>query len=99
MVKQGAHGSTVYSLKEGDLTRLAVPACPEIAGLSIVDTTGAGDTFTAAYAVKSSQGFADEAAIEFASAAAYLTITKVGVADAIPTLESVTALLAQISKN
>jgi len=53
-------------------------------GLKVVDTTGAGDTFTAAYALSLSQ--------EFASAAAFLCITKLGAANAMPKLEEVNAI-------
>ena len=53
--------------------------------LKIVDTTGAGDTFTAAYAITSN--------LTFAQAAAFLCITKQGAAQSIPTLKEVNQLL------
>ena len=59
-----------------------------------VDTTGAGDTF-AGYAVAGlSQGLAVEKALLRASAAAALSTTKKGTADAIPDHATVEAFLA-----
>jgi sugar/nucleoside kinase (ribokinase family) len=50
-----------------------------------VDTTGAGDTFTAAFAVSGD--------LRFASAAAFLSTQKFGAAQSIPTVEEVQSLL------
>lgn len=58
-----------------------------------VDTTGAGDTFTAALAVALSEGKALEEAVCFANAAGALAVTKYGVVEAIPYRKEVDALL------
>lgn len=66
--------------------------------MKVLDTTGAGDCFTAALAVKlleyselSLEAF--KGAMSFASAAAFLTITKVGAMPSLPTLQEVTEFL------
>ena len=48
---------------------------------TVVDTTGAGDTFTAAYAVSRN--------LTFATAAAFLCITREGAAQSIPSKQEV----------
>ena len=75
-------------------------------GLELVDTTGAGDTFTAAFAVKLSEvtlskGTGQEAALNagdyqqcllFATRAAFLCISRFGATPAIPTRSEVEEL-------
>ncbi|CAG9335247.1 unnamed protein product [Blepharisma stoltei] len=68
--------------------------------LSIVDTTGAGDCFTAALAVKllergslHLEDFAE--AMKFASAAAFLSITKKGALESMPNRDAVEAFLTK----
>ena len=74
------------------IKRIKVPACKfsDHPGKSLVDTTGAGDTFTAAYAVNTAQqrksGTVDErAAMKYASTAAFISITRFGAMPALPT--------------
>ena len=50
-----------------------------------VDTTGAGDTFTAALATAVSEGATLKEAARFAAAAAALSVTRYGVIEAMPT--------------
>jgi len=54
-----------------------------------VDTTGAGDCFTGAFAVKMLEGANYEQSLEFANQAGFLCITKFGAGPAIPTIEEV----------
>jgi ribokinase len=81
LCKEGAQGATVMS-SHYEKHEDAFTATDK---LQIVDTTGAGDTFTAAYAITSD--------LRFAQAAAFLCITKQGAAESIPTLQEVNAFL------
>mmetsp|Transcript_5195 Transcript_5195/g.9555 ORF Transcript_5195/g.9555 Transcript_5195/m.9555 type:complete len:309 (+) Transcript_5195:1495-2421(+) len=67
----------------------------------IIDTTGAGDSFTAAFVVKLIESSSLDAAyiteaMEFASAAAYITITKKGTITAMPRRDEVSRLLGKM---
>lgn len=57
--------------------------------VEIVDTTGAGDTFTGAFGVAISEGQDLIDAIHFANCAAGLSITKMGAQKGMPTLDEV----------
>jgi ribokinase len=58
------------------------------------DTTAAGDTFNGALAVALAEGMALERALEFANAAAALSVTRLGAQASIPTRVEVNAFLA-----
>ena len=58
----------------------------------MVDTTGAGDCFTGAFAVQMLQGADYDKALEFANQAGFLCITKFGAGPSIPTLAELTAV-------
>lgn len=58
-----------------------------------VDTTAAGDTFNAALAVSISEGLSIERAIQYANAAAALSVTKRGAIDSLPTSKEVEVFL------
>lgn len=60
-----------------------------------VDTTGAGDTFAGYFAAGRDQGLSPQDALDWASAAAALKVTRQGTADAIPTAAEVAAFLAR----
>ena len=60
-----------------------------------VDTTGAGDAFSGALIAGLSGGSALEEAVEFANAAAAVSVTKLGVVEAIPTKTEVEAFLSE----
>jgi ribokinase len=72
--------------KHGELIAEAVP--PAVAA---VDTTGAGDTFTAALTVALAEGQEPSAALHFACAAGSLATTKMGAQSSLPTREEVDA--------
>lgn len=78
LVKLGAAGSILYA-PEGQMRQAAVQA-PKV-----VDTTGAGDCFTAAYALSILEGSDKQTALLFASAAASLCIRKKGAMPSLPT--------------
>ncbi|MBS4208896.1 ribokinase [Bacillus sp. FJAT-50079] len=62
-----------------------------------IDTTGAGDTFNGAFAYAISQNYPFEDAIEFANAAASLSVEKFGAQGGMPRLEDVKERLKIIS--
>ena len=60
--------------------------------VDVVDTVGAGDTFTAALGLKLAEGRAAPDAIEFACAAGALATTRHGAQPSLPTLDEVRAV-------
>ena len=58
-----------------------------------VDTTAAGDTFTGFYLMAALNGEGAKRALQIASAASGLAITRMGAADSIPTIGQVQAAL------
>jgi len=83
----GAKGAAL--LKAGK--RVAEAAPPEV---TPVDTTGAGDMFTAALTVALCEGMAPQAALEFANAAGSLAVSKPGAQPSLPLRAEVEALLS-----
>jgi ribokinase len=61
--------------------------------VEVVDTTAAGDAFTAALAVAHAEGFSPRESVEFANAAGAATCAQFGAQPALPTREAVEALL------
>ncbi len=59
-----------------------------------VDTTAAGDTFNAAFAVRLAEGASIEEAVRFANAAAGISVTRRGAQPSIPTREETDRFLA-----
>jgi ribokinase len=57
--------------------------------LKLVDTTGAGDCFTGAFAVKMLEGANYDDSLTFANQVGFLCITKFGAGPAIPSLSDV----------
>ena len=103
LFKLGSNGSALVWIdpESKELKRIKVAACrfEDYQGLSLVDTTGAGDTFTAAYAVTMAQqrknsGIAvdEQAAMKYASISAFLCITRFGAMPSLPTWQEVAAL-------
>jgi ribokinase len=67
-----------------------------IAGFSVavVDTVGAGDTWTAAFVTRLIEGVGPKGAARFANAAAAIAVTREGAQSSIPTREEVEQFLA-----
>jgi len=63
--------------------------------VKVVDTTGAGDTFTGGLATALTEGLDIEKALLFANHAAALAVTKAGAQPSVPTREQVEAFLAE----
>ncbi|CAI5515146.1 unnamed protein product [Closterium sp. Naga37s-1] len=68
---------------------------PVVPARIVVDTTGAGDTFTAAYAVALLSGSSDADALLFASCASSLCVQKKGAMPSLPDRAAVQALVQQ----
>lgn len=68
---------------------------PALSGLPAVDTTAAGDCFTAGLARSLAAGETAEQAVRFAGKAAGLSVTRKGAQPSIPTLEEVENLLSE----
>lgn len=83
----GADGVSVRARGTEELTLPAFKVDP-------VDTTGAGDTFIGTLIGALDQGEPTDKAARRASAAAAVSVTRPGAADAIPTAEEVTAFLS-----
>ena len=62
--------------------------------VSVVDTTGAGDTFTGYYLAERARGSTLGRALEVASAASAIAVTRAGAAPSIPTMAEVEEFLA-----
>ncbi len=66
--------------------------CPAV-NTSVIDTTGAGDTFVGYFLASLAAGSDDLTSLKIASAAAAITVSKLGAIDAIPTAAMVSELL------
>ena len=87
LVKLGARGSLLVP-KTGE------PLRQSIFPVSVVDTTGAGDCFTAAYAVAMSEGLPETQRLRFAAAAAAICVTGLGAMPSMPERLAVERLLS-----
>jgi len=78
-------------------TKGEVISCPPFkeSSMPIVDTTGAGDCFTAAFALKYIEEKPIMECMRFASAAAFLCITRKGALPSMPTLHEVEEFLSK----
>lgn len=85
VLKRGAEGAHLYS-PEGSR---AVPGYP----VRVVDTTAAGDAFTAALAVARARNWPLDRAVQFANAAGALACTRLGAQPSLPGLAEVTDLM------
>ena len=82
----GAAGATIT--KDGEDIAVAKP--PRV---DVLDTTAAGDTFTAALTVALVEGRSPQDALEFACAAGAAACTKLGAQPSLPTRDQVLELL------
>lgn len=88
LVKLGSKGSLL-------VTEGGAVSQPIITAGKVVDTTGAGDCFTAAFAVASQEGQDQQAALRFASAAAGICVCGRGAMPSLPWRSDVDELLEQ----
>jgi ribokinase len=86
IVKLGAQGCVIVNRQ----------TCDHIPGFAVtpLDTTAAGDTFNAAFAVALAESLTVHAAARFAHAAAAISVTRFGAQSSIPTRAEVDAFLA-----
>ena len=84
----GARGARLS--RQGDVLAESVPPA-----VTAVDTTGAGDTFTAALTVALVEGLEHQAALDFACAAGALAATLQGAQPSLPRRADVDALVAR----
>ncbi len=89
------HGVQCAIITLGELGAVWVTASEEgylaSPAVTAVDTTGAGDTFSGAFMAARSRGESLEDCVRFANTAAAISVTRLGVVDAIPRLHEVTA--------
>jgi ribokinase len=86
LVTLGAAGCRLYQLGQPPLS---TPG----RSMAVRDTIGAGDTFTGALAAAMARGEPLAGAMQWANAAAALSVTQHGAIDGIPRLEDVAALI------
>ncbi|QCE10990.1 uncharacterized protein LOC114185166 [Vigna unguiculata] len=87
LVKLGHKGSALFVEGEKPIQQ------PAILAKTVVDTTGAGDTFTAAFAVALVEGKSRKESLRFAAAAACLCVQVKGASPSMPDRKSVLDLL------
>jgi ribokinase len=86
LVTCGGDGCRLF--RRGQSKAVSIPGH----AVPVVDTIGAGDTFTGALAAALARGLTLETALPWANAAAALSVTGRGAIGAMPTLQAVTAL-------
>ena len=87
VIKQGAKGAFLYDGKRYN-------TFPAIKTSKVVDTTAAGDAFTAALTLEYLRTGDIREAIKYANAAGTITISRPGSASSVPTAEEVAALIS-----
>ncbi|KAK8698367.1 hypothetical protein V6N13_114489 [Hibiscus sabdariffa] len=87
LVKLGAKGSALFIEGDEPIRQTIIPA------VQVVDTTGAGDTFTASFAVALVEGKSKKECLRFAAAAASLCVQVKGAIPGMPDRKSVLNLL------
>ncbi|WP_213581784.1 ribokinase [Paenibacillus sp. J2TS4] len=91
MIAKGLHTVLVTLGSEGAAYRNADGLYFRISGrkVQVLDTTGAGDCFNAAYAVAVANGWDPRQAVEYAVAASALAVTRYGAQNGMPTWDEV----------
>ncbi|KAF8410998.1 hypothetical protein HHK36_003537 [Tetracentron sinense] len=87
LVKLGAKGSALFEEGEEPLRQ------PIVSASRVLDTTGAGDTFTAAFAVALVEGKSKKECLRFAAAAASLCVQVKGAIPSMPDRKAVLDLI------
>ena len=87
IITLGSQGAFVLTKNE----KVSVPAFK----VDAVDTTAAGDTFCGAYAVANVEGKSPEEALRFASAAAAISVTRMGAQPSAPSRKEIDDFLAK----
>lgn len=89
--------NVIVTLGSGGALYVSESICKKIPGIRVepVDTTGAGDTFSASFCVALAEGKDVEEAIKIANVAAGLAVTKYGVTESIPFREEVEKYLVK----
>lgn len=97
LLKKGEFGSAIYWLENDVIKEISRPAYSfnDYPALKLIDTTGAGDCFTASFTAKYLQGAPFEKCLEFGSKAGFLCITKFGAGPAIPFLADIEAVFGK----
>lgn len=97
LLKKGELGAAFFWIEDGKLHEISRPAYSfrDYPQLSLVDTTGAGDCFTAGFAVKLLEDAPYEKCLEFGCQAGFLCITKFGAGPAIPHLHEIHAVFGK----
>lgn len=90
LVKLGEKGSALFVEGEEPIRQPIIPAA------KVLDTTGAGDTFTAAFAVALVEGKSKKEALQFAAAAASLCVQVKGAIPSMPERDAVMQLLESL---
>ncbi len=87
VIKQGARGASIYDGKHFDMI-------PAERVEKVVDTTAAGDTFSAAMTLEYLRSSDIKAAVRYGAAAAAITVSREGASSSVPTLEEVQRFIA-----
>ncbi|XVF18316.1 hypothetical protein REPUB_Repub11eG0011000 [Reevesia pubescens] len=90
LVKLGAKGSALFIEGKEPITQPIIPAA------QVLDTTGAGDTYTASFAVALVEGKSKEECLRFAAAAASLCVQVKGAIPSMPDRKAVLNLLQYV---
>ncbi|KAI4342449.1 hypothetical protein MLD38_027076 [Melastoma candidum] len=90
LVKLGAKGSALFVQGQEPIKQ------PIVSAQKVIDTTGAGDTFTAAFAVALVEGKSKAECLRFAAAAASLCVQVKGAIPSMPDRQSVIKLLKSL---
>ncbi|WP_203363408.1 ribokinase [Bacillus sp. REN10] len=85
-ITEGKHGVRYFNGKQ----EVLIPSYE----VDVVDTTGAGDTFNAAFAVALAEGKSFEESLRFANRAASLSVTKFGAQGGMPSRQEVEEALS-----